>query len=175
MEEGLEAMSGVAGLGTFRRTGDTVELTFHRRYARPIEKVWAAITVPERISDWFAETRIEGDRIEFYFTGADARVSGRIVICEPMKTVAWALDDLAGAGTGQTIVRIDLDPDGEGCWFTLTESGLQRAQGAANAAGWHAHLEAIEDAADGVRTPWATLLEREKVVNQVYKDRAPQN
>ena len=160
-------------LGEVRRTGDTVEIVFHRRYARPIEKVWAAVTVPERISDWFAETRIEGDRIEFYFTGADARVSGRIVICEPMKTVAWELDGLAGSGTGPTTVRIDLEPDGDGCRFTLTESGLQPAQGAGNAAGWHAHLEAVEDAADGVATPWSRLIERVEPVRPIYAARYP--
>jgi hypothetical protein len=71
------------------------------------------------------------------------------------------------------VVRFDLEPDGDGCRLTLTESGLKADQGAGNAAGWHAHLEALEDAAGGVRTTWATLLERQAAVNALYKGRAP--
>ena len=38
------------------------------------------------------------------------------------------------------------------------------------AAGWHAHLEALRDAADGIFTPWATLLEREAKLSPLYRD-----
>jgi uncharacterized protein YndB with AHSA1/START domain len=163
-----------SGLGEMRRTGETVEITFHRRYARPIEKVWAALTVAERIADWFAEVETLdlrlGGAIHLHFPEVNYRIQGVITAYEPPRRLTWTWPQQDGA---TSTVSFDLEPDGDGCRLTLVERGLTLAQGAGNAAGWHAHLEAIEDACDGVRTPWARLLEREKAVNQLYKDRAP--
>ena len=42
-------------------------MVFHRHYAKPIEKVWAALTTPERLADWLADAEIElrlGGRIQ---------------------------------------------------------------------------------------------------------------
>ncbi|THD77411.1 MAG: hypothetical protein E7812_15895 [Phenylobacterium sp.] len=157
-------------LGEVRRTGETVEIVFHRRYARPLEKIWAAITVPERIADWFAHTVIEGDWIGFNFPEADYRIEGRIVANEPMRVFAWTWPNDDGS---DSVVRFDLEADGDGCRLTLTQSGLAPKGGANNAAGWHAHLAGLEDAADGVKTPWAKVMERETPLNPVYKARAP--
>ena len=161
-------------LGAMRRTGDTVEIVFHRRYARPIEKVWAALTVPERIADWFAEVETldlrPGGAIHLVFPEANYRIQGVITVLEPPRRLTWTWPH---KDSGESTVSFELEPDGDGCRLTLTERGLILSDGAGNAAGWHAHLQAMEDAIDGVRTPWSKLLEREKVVNQVYKDRAP--
>ena len=156
-------------LGEVRRTGDTVEIVFRRCYAKPVEKIWAALTVPERISDWFAEVTI-GDRIRIIFPEPHGAVEGRIVINEPMRTFAWIWPNPDGS---DSLVRFDLEPDGAGCRLTLTQSGLTPKDGAGNAAGWHAHLAGLEDAAEGVKTPWATIIEREAPLNLIYKARAP--
>lgn len=162
-------------LGEVTRVGDTVTIVFHRRLAKPVEKVWAAITVPERLADWFCEVEIEalraGASISLYFREPDVRATGKISLYEPMRTMAWTWPHPSTGG--ESVVRFDLEPDGEGCRLTLTESGLDIREGAGNAAGWHAHLEALEDAAESVATSWATLLEREARVNAIYKDRAP--
>jgi len=156
-------------LGEVRRTGETVEIVFRRRYAKPLEKVWAALTVPERIADWFAATEIAGDVIRVSFPG-HSTVEGRIVINQPMKTFAWTWPNADGSSS---VVRFDLEADGEGCHVTLTQTGLTADQGAGNAAGWHAHLDGLPGAADGVRTSWERILEVEKQVNAIYKARAP--
>ena len=59
-------------------------------------------------------------------------------------------------GERETLVRFDLEPDGDGCALTLTPlgpglnpDGGTRAAGCAR--GWHAHLAAITDALDGRR------------------------
>lgn len=158
-------------LGEITRRGDEATIVFHRRLSRPLAKIWAALTAPERLTDWLAETRRDGDRLHFYFTGADVRAECRIVKDEPMRSFAWTWKQPDGS---ESLVRFDLEPDGDGCRLTLTESDLKAAdKGAGNAAGWHAHLEALEDAADGVFTPWDKLIERERRVNQLYRDRAP--
>ena len=161
-------------LGKVRRTGETVEITFHRSYARPIEKVWAALTVAQRIADWFAEVETLdlrlGGAIHLHFPEVDYRIRGEITVYDPPRRLTWTWPQ--GDGSTST-VSFELEPDGDGCRLILVERGLTLSQGAGNAAGWHAHLEAMQDACDGVRTPWSTLLEREKVVSQIYKARAP--
>ena len=161
-------------LGELHRTGETVEIVFHRRYARPMEKVWAALTVPERIADWFAEVETldlrRGGAIHLSFPQVSHKIQGVITAYEPPRRLTWTWPQPDGT---ESTVTIELESDGDGCRLTLTERGLTLTQGAGNAAGWHAHLQAMEDAADGVRTPWATLIEREKLVNYIYKDRAP--
>ena len=161
-------------LGTLRRTGDTVEIVFRRSYARPIEKVWAALTVPERIADWFAEVEALdlrlGGAIHLSFPEVQFKIQGVITAFDPPRLLTWTWPQPDGS---TSTVTFELEPDGDGCRLTLTARGRTLSHGAGNAAGWHAHLQAIEDACDGVRTSWAKLLEREKVVNQTYKDRAP--
>lgn len=161
-------------LGEVTRVGDTVTIVFHRRYAKPVERVWAAITVPERLADWFCEVEIEalrpGAAISLFFREVDVRATGRITRYEPMRTMEWTWPQPEG---GESVIRFDVEPDGGGARLTLTESGLPLKDGAGNAAGWHAHLESFEAAMDGVRTSWAAILEYEKRVNQIYKDRAP--
>lgn len=159
-------------LGEVRRRGDTVEIVFTRRFRRPIEAVWAALTVPERIGDWFADATIDrlqvGGRIELYFTGADYRSLAVITDCAPPRRLAWTWSDMDGSKASQ--VRFDLAPDGaDACVLTLTHTELAAGEADGVAAGWHAHLEAVEDACDGVRTSWATLLEREAMVNAAYR------
>jgi uncharacterized protein YndB with AHSA1/START domain len=157
-------------LGEVRRTGDTVEIVFRRRYAKPVEKIWAAITIPERIADWFAETEIDGEAIRFLFPDVDYRINGRIVAHTPLRTFAWTWPNDDGS---ESVVRFDLEPDGDGCRLTLTQSSLIAKGGASAAAGWHAHLAGLPDAAEGRKTAWATVIERETPLNPIYKARTP--
>ena len=38
---------------------DRLQVVFRRRYAKPVAKVWAALTTPERLEDWFGAARID--------------------------------------------------------------------------------------------------------------------
>ena len=167
-------MTGPQDLGHIRRVGDTAEVTFHRQIARPIEKVWAALTVPERIADWLAEVKsLElrlGGAIHLHFPAVNYRIQGTIVALEPPSLIAWTWPKADGS---QSTIRFELTPDDAGCRLTLTEADLVWSEGAGNGAGWHAHLQALEDACDGVRTPWARLTEREQAVSAAYTTLAP--
>lgn len=161
-------------LGTVRRAGDTVEIVFQRHYARPIEKVWAALTVPERLNDWFAEAKVDrmeqGGVIELYFTGADYRSLARIETYDPPRAIAWTWSEMDGSKA--SLVRFDLEPDGGGTRLTLTHTGLAVGEAKGVPAGWHAHLEAMLDACDGIFTSWNTLMDREARVSGLYADPA---
>ena len=68
-------------LGEVRRTGETYELVFERRLAKSVEKVWAALTTPERLADWLATADIDlrvGGRFELYWETHDYRMAGVI-------------------------------------------------------------------------------------------------
>ena len=82
-------------------------------------------------------------------------MEGRVLVCEPPNAFAWTWPSWTA---GETVVRFDLEPDGDGCWLTLTHSGLSPPAGRAPASApagtptWRPSPDAIE----GVKTPWAT-------------------
>ena len=158
--------------GVIRRTGDTYEIAFTRRLAKPIEKVWAALTQPERLADWLANATIEpslrvGARFALHFPTQDYRMAGEIVALEPPRLIAWTWPDPNDAGKPASVVRFDLVPDGAGCILILTNGGVVRPDLEGVAAGWHTHLEGLPAAADAVHTRWSA--EREKVHAARYK------
>jgi uncharacterized protein YndB with AHSA1/START domain len=144
--------------GVIRKVDDGYELVFVRRLAKPIEKVWAALTVPERIADWLAPVTLDPDlslgaRFNLDFGDGKRRTPGEIVALEPPHLIAWtwpAAADEAGSGAG--VVRFKLAPEGSGCLLTLTGRGAG-APHPNELAGWHTHLEGLEAAAEGVHTP----------------------
>jgi uncharacterized protein YndB with AHSA1/START domain len=159
---------GNAPLGEVTATEDALQVVFHRHYAKPIEKVWAAVTTPERLADWLAEAEIEmkvGGRIRLTWNRSHS-MDGRVVTLDPPHSFAWtwSLDDR------ETLVRFDLKADVDGCWLTLTHSGLSptAGRGAGVRAGWHAHLEGIPDALEGRATPWSVKTEREAELAGAY-------
>jgi len=151
--------------GEIRKSGDAYEIVFVRRLKQPIEKVWAALTIPERIADWLAAASIEPDlrigaRFRLRFTEGDYRMAGEIVALDPPRLIAWTWPDPVGADATPSIVRFDLAPEGAGCVLTLTNTGLGPPD-PNQLAGWHTHLEGLEGAAESVHTPWSA--EREAV------------
>jgi len=158
--------------GVIRRTGDTYEIVFTRRLAKPIDKVWAALTIPERLADWLAIATIEPDlrvgaRFALHFPAMDYRMAGEIVALEPPRLIAWTWPDPNEAGKRVSVVRFELVPDGAGCVLTLTNCDIVRPDLQGVAAGWHTHLEGLSGAADAVNIPWSA--EREKVHAARYK------
>src|ERR1051325_9631239 len=96
-------------LGTVRKVGETAEITFVRHLARPIEKVWAALTVPERIADWFAEVETLdlrlGGAIHLRFPEVDVRIQGVITAYEPPRRLTWTWPHAEG---GESRVSFEL-------------------------------------------------------------------
>jgi uncharacterized protein YndB with AHSA1/START domain len=154
-----------APMGEVTITGDTLQIVFHRHYRAPIEKVWAALTTPERLADWFANAEVD------LRVGGTLRLDGngmrqaemRIMICDPPRCFAWAWK----IGTAESLVRFDLTPEESGCALKLTHSGVPRI-GAGARAGWHALLEALPDAIEGRSTPWEVKTAREAALRAAY-------
>lgn len=157
-------------LGIVTATGDTYQVSFERRIARPIEKVWAAITVPERIADWLAEADVDprvGGHYRLRFPGGYG-TDGTITVLQPPRLLEYTWPDPEHP---HSVVRIVLEPDGDGCRLTLTQTALSRKVASGVVGGWHTHLEGLAGAADGVRTAWTQAREDELL--ERYKDRLP--
>ncbi len=151
-------------LGLVRQADDGFDLVFERRLDKPVDKVWAALTVPERIADWLADADVElwvGGVFRLKFSANGYSMEGRIVELDPPRRIAWTWPD---AKHPDSVVRWELSPDGGGCRLTLTQTRLQRPELPELpdvAAGWHTHLEGLPGASDGVNTPWRAARERE--------------
>ena len=159
-----KALLSDARLGDVTMNGDTLQVVFERHYRASVERVWAAITTPERIAAWFAPAEIDlraGGSLSLDANGR--RMKMRITICDPPSPLVWVWN----IGGHDTLVRFDLAPEASGCRLTLTHSGVPRI-GAGVRAGWHAHLEALPDALEGRSTPWEMKVAREAALNSAY-------
>lgn len=142
------------------RSDGRYDIVFERQIRKPIEKVWAALTLPERLADWFGIVNLElrvGGRYVIGWEGEDYKVEGEIIELEPLRrlTHTWPDDPNAPA-----ICRYELEPDGEGCRLRFTNEGVP-AQYVQSVAGWHVFFEALPGAAEGIRTKWTMDHERE--------------
>ena len=146
------------------------DIVLERRLKRSIEKVWAALTVRERIADWFTEVDLDlriGGQYLLRFPGENYVMDGVITTFEPPRLLAhtWPHEEHP-----DSIVRYELAPDGDGCRLTLTQTALHR--GGLNALpGWHTFLEALPGAVDGIRTTRTSA--REKEVGERYRHLMP--
>lgn len=162
-----------AANGEIRKTGDGYEIVFVRRLKKPIEKVWAALTLPERIADWFANMRFIPDarlgaRVELRFDEDPSyeMTRGEVVAFDPPRLFAWtwAEDDQPGS-----VIRYELAPDGDGCVLTFSWSGKKTQYLSSSAAGWQVFLDGLEGATEGIRTPGS--MEREMALRPAYEAR----
>jgi uncharacterized protein YndB with AHSA1/START domain len=115
-------------------------LTMERRLRHAPEKVWRAVTEPERLADWFPaamtpDLRV-GGVVEFGF-GAD----GTVTDLDPPRLFAYTWDDQH--------LRWELHPDGAGTRLVLVVTFTDRPGAASFASGWHICIAALDLALDG--------------------------
>ncbi len=150
--------------GVLEQTNRGPRLRFERRLGHPLEQVWRAITQPEHLAAWFPD-RIVVDRWEvgapLRFHGAPVpggSFDGEVRAFEPQRMweIRWGTD----------IVRLEIEPDGDGTKLTLFDTIDQVGKAARDAAGWHACLDRLEHHLDG--TPLPEAVERWQAVHQGY-------
>ncbi|WP_121809829.1 SRPBCC family protein [Mucilaginibacter kameinonensis] len=107
----------------------TQPFVIERIYAAPIQKVWEAITVKEKMKEWYfdlAEFKPEVG-FEFQFIGGDG-IKEYLHLCRVTKVVegktiayTWRYDGYEG----DSEVTWELSPEGEGTKLVLTHRGLE--------------------------------------------------
>jgi uncharacterized protein YndB with AHSA1/START domain len=147
--------------GTLERIDDsTARITFVRELKHPRDKVWRAITEPDELQAWFPST-IDGERaagapLTFVFPFPDAPVmEGAMRVCEPPSVIEFEW--------GDDVLRIELEDVDGGTRLTLTDTFGEYAKAARDSGGWHACLDNLGYALDGLPkqedtwkavTPW---------------------
>ncbi len=133
-------MLDAATVVRFRKLEPGMELTLTKRFRQPMEAVFAALSTPERIEAWM-EVEWRGDptplkagsNFSYLFKNSDMVAEGRITAFEPPRVIehTW----FEGQPPHAT-VRWALEPDGEGCILSLTQSIQGRDDQTRNGAGW---------------------------------------
>lgn len=127
-------------------------LRYERAVSHPIEKVWAALTDPDRLEEWWARAEVElteGGRARLEWLNGDAVAAGRITRLDPPRAIEFDTD-IHGR------LLWELRPDGDRTRLTLTVTAeLPDDYLASVRAGWHSHIDFLEDALDGRPVDWA--------------------
>ena len=126
-------------------------LRYERQLRHPIEKVWEALTDPAQIEEWWARAEVElaeGGRARLEWLNGDAVADGRISRLEPPHAIEFDTD-IHGR------LLWELAPDADGTRLTLTVTAeLPDDHLASVRAGWHSHIDFLEDALDGRPVDW---------------------
>jgi uncharacterized protein YndB with AHSA1/START domain len=118
-------------------------LRMERWLKHPPEKVWKAVTEPERLADWFpGNVTLDlrtGGALTFELDGSGD--TGTVTDLDPPRLIAytWGADHL----------RWELHPDGDGTRLVLVHTFADRAGAASFGAGWHTCIVALDLALDG--------------------------
>lgn len=139
--------------------GDVADIVFIRRLAFPIEAVWRALTDPEERARWFGQTsRLipqEGGAIEMIADGppvpeAMRKMVGRVLVYDEPHVFEHAWHQ---AHLGDSVVRYELERDGDGTLLRMIHKGLRYKDAAGYVPGQHAYLDRLEAALSGAPVP----------------------
>lgn len=139
------------------------EIRFERRLRHSPQRVWAALTTPQGLACWLAEAVIDprpGGHMDLNFrqpatekfpdTPEVRRQANEVLVFQPFTRFEHTF------GGADSVVSWRLTPDGDGTCLTLIhrmprdwESNI-----ANTLAGWHHHMEGLDDAARSAAHPW---------------------
>jgi len=142
--------------GTIERREEHHVIRFERRLAHPVERVWRAITEPDEIAAWLALAELEleqGGHVVLTWQNTDAEgntavARGTVSALDPPRLLE--LDtDIHGR------LRWELEPLGDRTALTFTaEVELPADFETEVIAGWHIHLDHLEEVLDGGTIDW---------------------
>jgi uncharacterized protein YndB with AHSA1/START domain len=141
--------------GTVERTDDgRYVISFERRLAHPVDRVWDALTRPDRLIAWWGDADVElveGGRFDVRWLNTDddgntAEMHATIAELEPQRLLV-----LDGDMHGR--LRWELTPDGDGTVLSFRSTVELDPEFVTKVpAGWHFHLDALERHLDGGST-----------------------
>ena len=147
----------MSDLGRLRHEDDLRGVRFERRYDVPPSEVWAALTEPERLARWFAQAELElrvgaGYTLRFDPDDESQEAHGEVLALEPGRVLELSWQH---PGHPDSVVRFELEPDGDGTLLVLDHRELPAKSAPLLAAGWHAHLDSLDaHLGEGPETDW---------------------
>ncbi|MEV4293193.1 SRPBCC family protein [Microbispora rosea] len=144
-----------ATLGMF---GEQAALRMERRLAHPQEKVWRAVTEPDRLGQWFPFTVVEMDlRVggKITFDGGGTTMDAEITEFDPPRLFAFVQHaPREMPREGDNVLRFELLPEEGGCLLVFTQVFHDRPAAASYASGWQVCLDAMEAIVGGRAPEW---------------------
>jgi uncharacterized protein YndB with AHSA1/START domain len=134
----LSDPSATTPYGTVHQRETDYQLRFERHLSQPIERVWAALTTPAQLAQWFAPGEIAltlGGKIHLAFTDGDGVIDGEVTALDPPHLLEFTWTD---HGKDLGVVRWELSAQEEGTRLVLihTISDAARDFGLPALAGW---------------------------------------
>ena len=163
-------MKGIDQLGAFQRHDDNIDVRFERYYPRSIDRVWSALTQPERLQDWMGASRIEphiGGQIDL-MTDGSAPMTGHILVWDPPRILEFTWSN---AHAPNSVIRYELEGDGDGTRLIFTHQGMPYATSALMLPGWHFFLSQLGAALCDTeqQTPDRSWREMQEIYVEHYK------
>ncbi|HYF92508.1 MAG TPA: metalloregulator ArsR/SmtB family transcription factor [Symbiobacteriaceae bacterium] len=140
--------------GIVQRTEAGWVVRFERHLKHPVEKVWAAVTQPERLAAWLAGGEVdlvEGGKIRLTFENTGSVMHGTVTRVEPPAVFEfiWNSED-----ADDTLVRWEVHPEAGGARLVLTHTFATPDKLPIMMAGWHTHLEGLSQTLTGAKFEW---------------------
>lgn len=160
-------MSNLQSLGTFSRRDAAIDVRFERYYPHAIEKVWRALTDPERLADWMGASRVEprvGGRIEMML-GGPAPMHGTVLEWEPPNVLEFTWSN---RNSPDGVVRYELERQGTGTRLVFSHQGMPYASSLMMLPGWHVLFASLGRALDGATTTGPSWREMQDVYAAHY-------
>ena len=133
-------------------------LRMERRLAHPREKVWRALTEPDRLGQWFPFKVVELDlRVggKIAFDGGGTTMDAEITELDPPRLFAFLQHaPREMPREGDNILRFELLPDEGGCLLVFTQVFQDRPAAASYASGWQVCLDAMDAIVGGRPAQW---------------------
>jgi len=123
----------------------SLTLRFERQLAHSPELVWAALTEPTQLAQWFMPGTVEprlGGRLQLD-SGEEGGTVGEVLAWDPPRllTYSWVREGGTGASS---LVRWELHPQaGDHTLLVLEHSGLEHDIAYDYGAGWHDFLDRL--------------------------------
>ena len=151
-------------VGAVVMDGPKAILVFRRRLAHSPERVWAALTNPSELAQWYMTKAVidgrEGGSIDFVAGPSRLHVTGKILTWSPPHVFEheWKVGPRPEFEAGEdAIIRWELERDGDGTILHLEHRRLNRETALGFAPGTHAFLDRLEALLEGRPLPnWQT-------------------
>jgi len=150
-------------------TIEGMEVLFERRLEASRGRVWRALTSPRELAGWLAPAEIDlrvGGSVVLKFEDGDER--GTITELREPEVLAYTWNE----GKTDSVVRFELEADGDGTRLTLRHTFEGDVDFASYGGGWHHHLEQLMAQVAGNPIDWDPNRYRE--LKSEYERRAQQ-
>jgi uncharacterized protein YndB with AHSA1/START domain len=130
-------------IGVLRQEANGGAVRFERRFAGAPAELWPFLTQADHLSQWITpgvtiDARV-GGRIVFPWP-KEPTMEGEITVFEP----PYRLEYFWREGKVNSMVRLELKPDGADTILVVDHSGLPLDDANGFAAGWHSHLDWLD-------------------------------